>query len=110
VDDKPGRQERAIPAGLSTALVIGALLAGALGGILASPLTQGGMATGAEERAQPPLVILSVADALMAGRDARAIRALAERFADGGFLVLDAQAVLAAPAELYLPLAEGQDR
>ena len=45
----------------------------------------------------------------MAGRDAREIRALAERFAGAGFLVLDGQAVLGAPAELYLPLAEGPD-
>jgi hypothetical protein len=39
-----------------------------------------------------------------------AIRALTARLADGGFLVLDAQAVLAAPDTLYLPFGQGAQR
>jgi hypothetical protein len=35
-------------------------------------------------------------------------REAAERLADGGVLVLDAQAVLAAPADAYLRLGEGE--
>jgi hypothetical protein len=52
-------------------------------------------------------MILSVADLLRGGTDPLEIRALADRLADGGFLVLDAQAVLAAPSELYLPAGPG---
>lgn len=111
MDVEAVKQERStLPMRLSAAVLIGALLAGAIGGIGASQLAEGWIGTGADERSQPPLIILSVADALMAGHDARQIRALAERLADGGFLVLDGQAVLAAPAELYLPLGEGTGR
>jgi hypothetical protein len=54
---------------------------------------------------QPPLIILDVAAAIAAGKDAAAIRATADRLADAGLLVLDAQAVLAAPTALYVPQA-----
>ena len=108
MDVETVQQERSTPpVRLNAAFLIGALLTGALGGIGSSQLAQGWLGPGIDERSQPPLIILSVADALMAGRDARQIRALAERLADGGFLVLDGQAVLAAPPELYLPLGEG---
>jgi len=52
---------------------------------------------------RPPIIVLSVADALRAGQDAGDIRARARRLADGGVLVLDAQAVLAAPQALSVP-------
>jgi hypothetical protein len=111
MDVEPVQQEHSTPpVRLSAAWLFGALLAGAFGGIGSSQLAQGWLGPGADERSQPPLIILSVADAVMAGRDARQIRALAERLADGGFLVLDEQAVLAAPGELYLPLGEGAGR
>jgi len=103
-------QDGTMPRRLTAGLLMTALLAGALGGVAASQLGQGWMGIGADSRAQPPLIMLSVAEAVMAGRDAREIRALAERFADAGFVVLDGQAVLAAPAELYLPLSKGVGR
>ena len=53
----------------------------------------------------PPVVILDLGQAVRAGKDAAAIRAMADRLAGAGLLVLDAQAVLAAPAALYLPQA-----
>jgi len=111
VDVEAVEQERSTPlVRLSAAWLVGALLAGALGGIGSSQLAQGWLGPYADERSQPPLIIFSVADALMAGRDARQIRALADGFSDAGFLVLDGQAVLAAPGELYLPLSEGAGR
>ena len=80
-------------------LVVSAI-AGALGGAGLWAIQD----RGSDETAalRPPVLVLSVADALRAGRDATAIRGLAQRLADGGFLVLDAQAVLAAPRALSL--------
>jgi hypothetical protein len=95
------------PARLS-AMLLAAALAGAIGGFGAHRLADRWLATDASR--QPPVIILSVADALLAGRDAGQIRGLAERLADGGFVVLDAQAVLAAPNTLYLPFGKGPQR
>ncbi|MFE8034502.1 hypothetical protein [Thiohalocapsa marina] len=83
---------------------MGVVLLSILGGALGSAAFQAVQAHFVVEDASapPPLVILNLADALRAGRDAAGIRAMAERLADGGFVVLDAQAVLAAPGELYL--------
>ena len=57
---------------------------------------------------RPPVVVLDLASALK-GVDANTVgqviaakRDLAARLAEGGVLVLDAQAVLAAPTEIYL--------
>ena len=80
-------------------LVVSAI-AGALGGAGLRALQDRGSEDATALR--PPVLVLSVADALRAGRDATAIRGLAQRLADGGFLVLDAQAVLAAPRALSL--------
>ena len=84
-------------------------LVAALGGVLGA----GGVFL-AQQRGEPanptaatPVIILSVADRLRSGEDALAIRARADRLAAGGFLVLDAQAVLAAPPALYRPVGEG---
>jgi hypothetical protein len=85
---------------LAVVLLVSAL-AGALGGAGLRAIQDRGSDDTAALR--PPVLVLSVADALRAGRDATAIRGLAQRLADGGFLVLDAQAVLAAPQELFVP-------
>ena len=86
------------------AMLLAAALAGAIGGAgrIGSPKRGGDRCP-----APPPVIILSVADVLLAGRDAGQIRGLADRLADGGFVVLDAQAVLAAPDALYLPFGKG---
>jgi hypothetical protein len=67
---------------------------------------------GAAERSAvtAPVIIVSVGELLRGGSDAVAIRALTARLADGGFLVLDAQAVLAAPPALYLQAGQGAVR
>ena len=63
---------------------------------------------------RPPVLIADLAGALhgVAPDGAAAViarhREAAERLADGGVLVLDAQAVLAAPADAYLKLGEVQ--
>jgi hypothetical protein len=62
----------------------------------------------AELALRPPVILLDLADAVRGvppgALDARVAeaRAQAKRLAAGGFLVLDAQAVIAAPPELYL--------
>jgi len=86
-------------------LVLGLLAAGGagyLGAVLAErPLR-------AELALRPPVILLDLADAVRGvppgALDARVAeaRAQAKRLAAGGFLVLDAQAVIAAPPELYL--------
>ena len=61
---------------------------------------------------RPPVVVLDLATVLKGaeadavGRVIAAQRALATRLAAGGVLVLDAQAVLAAPADAYLKRQE----
>ena len=97
-----------LPARVSAAMLLAAALAGAIGGFGAHRLAESWLATDA--LTQPPVITLSVADALLAGLDAGQIRGLAERLADGGFVVLDAQAVLAAPDALYLPFGKGAPR
>ncbi len=85
-------------------LLFGAVLAGAVVGL---GISQKRLSVRAQDAArQPPVVILSVAEAVRAGLDAGQIRMFSERLAERGFLVLDAQAVLAAPAELSLPLGD----
>ena len=88
-------------AGLALALA-GLLAAGGLGAWLAT------RAATAERALRPPVVVLDLA---RAGRpaDPPALEAAltrqaqaARRLAEAGYLVLDGQAVLAAPAELYL--------
>ncbi len=62
-------------------------------------------------RTRPPVVIADVADALdgVDASDADAViaryKGAAARLADSGVLVLDAQAVLAGPEDLYLRLS-----
>lgn len=88
----------------SLTLLFGAVLVGAVVGLGISQKRLSALAWDAAR--QPPVVILSVADAIRAGLDAEQIRVFSERLADRGFLVLDAQAVLAAPAALSLSLGE----
>jgi len=63
---------------------------------------------------RPPVLIADLAGALQgvppdgAGAVIARHREAAERLADGGVLVLDAQAVLAAPEDAYLRLGEGE--
>jgi hypothetical protein len=85
--------------------LLAAVLAGAFGGAALQSLRDTGVAGG--QGPSTPVIILSVADLLRGGKNALEIRALADRLADGGFLVLDAQAVLAAPSELYLHAGPG---
>jgi hypothetical protein len=100
-----GAEAEAPGPGIGTGLMLAVVLlvsalAGALGGAgLRAIQDRGGDETAA---LRPPVLVLSVAEALRAGQDAAAIRGLAQRLADGGFLVLDAQAVLAAPRALSL--------
>ena len=93
-------------------LLLGLLAAGGagyLGAVLAErPLR-------AELALRPPVILLDLAEAVRdlppGALDAGVAdaRARAKRLAAGGFLVLDAQAVIAAPPELYLaPGAGGQ--
>jgi hypothetical protein len=86
-------------------LLLGLLAAGAtgyLGAVLAERQLWRDLAL------RPPVVIFDLAAALgsgaSSGLDARlaAERERAKRLAAGGFLVLDAQAVIVAPPELYL--------
>jgi hypothetical protein len=87
----------------------GVLVVAVLGGVVGAAslfLTQQ-RGEPANPTASTPVIILSVADRLRSGEDALAIRARADRLAAGGFLVLDAQAVLAAPPALYRPVGEG---
>ncbi|MBK5969339.1 MULTISPECIES: hypothetical protein [Thiorhodovibrio] len=82
------------------------VLVGALGGLVGA-LVADRIAAEPDNQANL-VVVLSVADWLRGGQDGEAIRTLAERLAEHGFLVLDDQAVLAAPEELYLQPTEGQ--
>jgi hypothetical protein len=57
----------------------------------------------AELALRPPVILLDLADAVRGvPPGALDARDRAKRLAAGGFLVLDAQAVIAAPPELYL--------
>ncbi|MEA3643526.1 MAG: hypothetical protein VBE63_26865 [Lamprobacter sp.] len=96
------------PVRWSLTLLFGAVLAGAVVGLGISQKRLAALAGDAAR--QPPVVILSVAEAVRAGLDAGQIQVFSERLAARGFLVLDAQAVLAAPAELSLPLGEKAGR
>jgi hypothetical protein len=85
--------------------LLAAGLAGAVGGAALQSIQDSGVAGG--EGPSAPVMILSVGDLLRDGTDALQIRVLADRLAESGFLVLDAQAVLAAPSELYLQAGPG---
>ncbi|MFP4077019.1 MAG: hypothetical protein ACLFTD_11145 [Halochromatium sp.] len=93
------------PVRWSLTLLFGAVLAGAVVGLGISQKRLSALV--GDTARQPPVVILSIADAIRTGLDAEQIRVFSERLAERGFLVLDAQAVLAAPAVLSLPLGEG---
>jgi hypothetical protein len=93
--------------GLVAWLLIGAVVGGAVGAAGLRLLQERVSADHAGDGA--PMVIVSVADLVRGGKDALEIRALADRLADGGFLVLDTQAVLAAPSELYLQAGQEQE-
>ena len=82
------------------------LVAGGGSGYLGGRL--GGDALRAELALRPPVILFDLAGAIqgaepsqLAARVARETEQ-AKRLAAGGFLVLDAQAVIAAPPELYL--------
>jgi hypothetical protein len=83
-----------------------AVIAGGGAGYLAAVLAGQGLR--AELALRPPVILLDVAqvarnaDPAALGAVLGRQRAQAERLAAGGFLVLDAQAVIAAPSELYL--------
>jgi hypothetical protein len=85
--------------------LLAAVLAGAVGGAALQSIRDTGVAGG--QGPSTPVIILSIGDLLRDGTDALEIRALADRLAEGGFIVLDAQAVLAAPSELYLHAGQG---
>jgi len=95
-------------AGLIAPLLLGAAMAGAVGGGGLRWIQDQGVAD--DPAVPPPVIILSVAELLRSGKDALEIRALADQLADGDFLVLDAQAVLAAPPERYLRARQGAVR
>jgi hypothetical protein len=86
--------------------VLLAVIAGGGAGYLAAMLTGQGLR--AELALRPPVILLDVAqvaraaDPVALGAALGRQRKQAERLAAGGFLVLDAQAVIAAPGELYL--------
>ena len=93
-------------------LLAGALLAGAGGGFLVARGTL--MKWHAELERRPPVAIIDLialapppagmtADA---GQAAQAIQDVARRLSAAGYVVLDAQAVLAAPDDLYVPPPE----
>ncbi|MEA1052562.1 hypothetical protein U5801_22530 [Lamprobacter modestohalophilus] len=105
---EPAMAPLTTPLRWSLTLLFGAVLAGAVVGLGISQKRLAALAGDAAR--QPPVVILSVSEAVRAGLDAGQIRVFAERLGERGFLVLDEQAVLAAPAELYLPLSEGVGR
>jgi len=93
-------------------LLSGALLAGASGGFLVAHGIL--MKWHAELERRPPVAIIDLtalapppagmtADA---GQTARTIQDAARRLSAAGYVVLDAQAVLAAPDDLYVPPPE----
>ena len=96
-------------AGSGLGLVAGLLMVVAVGALVGAAGLRWvqGLDSASERAASAPVIILSVADLVRGGKDALEIRALAKRLADGGFLVLDAQAVLAAPPGLYLQAGQG---
>lgn len=97
---------RAKRTSLSGASLAIPLLAGVLGGLVGALVADRMLAEPDDQ--STPILVLSVADWLRSGQDGEAIRTLAERLADHGYLVLDDQAVLAAPEALYLPPTEGE--
>jgi|APFre7841882724_1041349.scaffolds.fasta_scaffold342515_1 hypothetical protein len=101
----PPRRER------GTLALAGVVLVVALGaGYLGAQIALRPVRTALETR--PPVVVLDLATVLKdvaaesAGAVIAAQRELATRLAAGGVLVLDAQAVLAAPADAYLKRQE----
>jgi hypothetical protein len=94
--------------GLFAGVLLAAAFVGAFGGAGLRWMQEQGAARAST--GPTPVIIVSVGDLLRGGEDALAIRALTARLADGGFLVLDAQAVLAAPPALYLPAGQGAAR
>jgi hypothetical protein len=104
-----GRSNKALKSiGLFAGVLLAAALVGAFGGAGLRWVQEQGAAEYAFGPA--PVIIVSVGELLRGGQDAVAIRALAARLADSGFLVLDAQAVLAAPPALYLQAEQGAAR
>ena len=93
-------------------LLGGAALAGAGGGFLA--VRGSALEHYAELEQRPPVAIIdvtalappSVGEEVDAGQTARAIQDAARRLSAAGYIVLDAQAVLAAPMDLYVRLPE----
>ncbi len=85
-------------------LVVGVVAAGA--GLLGAHTTARRLE--AELALRPPVILIDIAAAVQGAEPtafaavAARERAQAERLAAGGFLVLDAQAVIAAPPEIYL--------
>ena len=94
--------------GVSLAAAAFALLLVAAGGSGYLGARLGVPDLGAELALRPPIVVLDVASAARGADSAQVAerlarhREMARRLADGGVLVLDAQAVLAAPADLYV--------
>ncbi len=94
---------RDVPA-LVVVLVVGVVATGA--GFLGAHTTARRLE--AELALRPPVILIDIAAAVQGAEPtafaavAARERAQAERLAAGGFLVLDAQAVIAAPPELYL--------
>ncbi|MFO1431249.1 MAG: hypothetical protein U1F76_14090 [Candidatus Competibacteraceae bacterium] len=93
-------------------LFSGALLAGAGGGFLVARGIL--MKWHAELERRPPVAIIDVTAlapppvgmTIDAGQTARAIQDAARRLSAAGYVVLDAQAVLAAPDDRYVRLPE----
>ncbi|WPL15727.1 hypothetical protein Thiowin_00644 [Thiorhodovibrio winogradskyi] len=83
-----------------TVPVLTAVLGGLIGGLVADRMAVN------QDHPANSILVLSVADWLRGGQDGAAIRTLAERLAEHGFLVLDDQAVLAAPEALFLQPTE----
>jgi len=57
---------------------------------------------------RPPLIVLSMGDEVRDTDDLVATLRTARKLADGGFLVLDSQAVLAAPEQLFLKASQAK--
>jgi hypothetical protein len=93
-------------------LLAGAALAGASGGFLVARGTL--MKWHAELERRPPVAIIDVTALappplgkdVDAAQTARMIQDAARRLSAAGYVVLDAQAVLAAPMDLYVRLPE----
>jgi hypothetical protein len=69
----------------------------------------------AELALRPPVVLFDMADAVLGVAPDRLATVIArekkqaERLAEGGFLVLDAQAVIAAPPDIYIDAASARE-